>query len=308
MALSYLYGRRAVLPFLRGYLPFYTKSQVICPVAAEKEGKQLVWRTEFEETFKMSKGYADKPVELGNFLFLRTREKEMLHTRLHKKSESVKFDNFLTTGSDRKNLTKIEGELEAGFQSLHEIFTILKANGEKDFPVSFASNTLYAMEKNGLRDQKIYEDILFPILKKKAKYLHSEGLAGSIWALGQYQCTDANLISRILDTYDDKSFGTDVVYVDNAPFTNETFLSQEGAFSMELSSTKEFTNMFFKNHITCLELFEGLKNLSNQTLESKASGRVAEVLSDLESRQQITSDSYWFYKQISGGAPAPATS
>lgn len=308
MALSYLFGRRAVLPFLRGYLPFYTQSQKICPVAAEKEGKQLVWRTEFEETFKMSEGYADKPVELGNFLFLRTREKEMLHTRINKKGESVKFDSFLTTGSDRKTLNKIEGELDQGFQSLYEIFTILKANGERDFPVSFASDTLYAMEKNGLRDERIYKNILFPILKKKAQYLHSDGLAGSIWALGQYQCTDGDLISRILETYEEKFFGTDVVYVDNAPFTNETFLSQEGAFTMELNSTQEFKKMFFKNHIACLELFEGLKNLSNQTLESNANGRVSEVLNDLETRQQITSDSYWFYKQISGGAPAPATS
>lgn len=304
MILSYLFKRRSLVPFLRGYLPFYTQGQTICPIQAEEDGKQLVWRGHPDEALKITTGYHDKPVELGNFLFLRTREKEMLHTRLNKKAESVKYDNFLTTGSDAKNLAKIEGELQDGFQSLHELFSIIKTTPDFDAPVSFASNALYALEKNGLRDSEIYEDILFPLLKRKAQYLHSDGLAGSIWALGQYQSTDATLIESILQTYEDQKFGTDVVYVDNAPFSNLTFLHGEGKFTLEFESTKDFKKMFFSNHIACLELFEGLKSLSNQTLESSAGGRVGEVLSDLENRQQITSDSYWYYKQIAGGPPA----
>lgn len=308
MVLSYLFGRRAIIHFFKGYVPFYTKGQTICPNAAAKEGKQLVWKNLFEDTLKISNGYADKPVELGNFLHLRTREKEMLHTRIHKTAESVKYDNFLTTGRDTKFLGKIEKELDHGFRSLHELFTIIKTSGTLDFPVSFAANSLYAMEKNGLRDQDAYEEILFPILKKKAQYLHSDGLAGSIWALGQYQCNDSELIERILETYDEKYFGTDVVYVDNAPYSNETFMPSGDCYGYEYHTTKEFSKMFYKNHIGCLELYEGLKSLSNQSLDSSANARVAEVLSDLEERQKITSDSYWFYKQISGGAPAPATS
>ncbi|CAI2376506.1 unnamed protein product [Moneuplotes crassus] len=307
MVPTYLFRRRGVFPFLRRYFPFYTQSQTICPTSATKGGKQLVWRAHLSDTLKISPGYTDKPVELGNFLFLRTREKEMLQTRLDKRSDSVKFDSFVTKSFDSKTIMKVDQELDRGFRSLNELFSIMKTLGHLDFPVSFAANALYAMEKNGIRDQDAYENILFPILKKKAQYLHSDGLAGSIWALGQYHCNDGQLIERILETYNEKNFGTDVVYVDNAPYTNETFLPADKSFGLEYYSTNEFSKMFYKNHISCLDLCEGLKSLSNQGLESSANQRVVEVLKDLESRQQITSDSYWFYKQISGRSHTPVT-
>lgn len=305
---AYLFKRYRLFPFLRGFIPLYTKSQLVSPMEVAAKGKKLVWRNQYDDTLKITSGYADKPVELGNFLFLRTRERNMLHNRIYQKKETVKYDNFYTTGADPKQLLKIESELHHGFESLNELMIIMKEKGQLDFPVSFAANALYALEKNGLRNEKMYESILYPILRNKAQYLHSEGLAGAIWALGQVQSTDADLIVRILDSYNHKKFGTDVVYVNNAALSNESFVSADGSHGMEFDSTKEFSNMYFKDHIVCLELYEGLKNLSSQALDSAANGRVSEVLKDLEEKQNITSDSYWFYKQISGGSATPSIS
>lgn len=56
--------------------------------------------------------------------------------------------------------------------------------GVVNVPVAFASNTLYALERNGftgLRDK--YEGLLLPVLRAKAEHLHAEGVAQAVWAL-----------------------------------------------------------------------------------------------------------------------------
>lgn len=302
MSSSLIFKRLRFFRFLRGYLPFYTKSQMISPVAVTAQGKKMVWRDEYDESMKITSAYADKPVELGNFLYLRTREREVLHNRLHNKENSVKMDNFLTTGRDGTTLNKIENELDRGFSSLKEMLSLIEAKGDLDHPASFAANALFTLEKNGLRDESLYNSVIYPILKNKAQYLHAEGIAGAIWALGQNENADGDLVVELLKNYEEKKFGTDVVYVHNTRYSSENFVSAEGSHGIEFSSTKEFSKMYIQGHISCLELFEGLKNLSSQSLGSEADSRVAEVLSDLESRQKITSDSHWYYKQISGGA------
>eukprot|EP00343_Euplotes_focardii_P002476 CAMPEP_0205806778 /NCGR_PEP_ID=MMETSP0205-20121125/10415_1 /ASSEMBLY_ACC=CAM_ASM_000278 /TAXON_ID=36767 /ORGANISM="Euplotes focardii, Strain TN1" /LENGTH=271 /DNA_ID=CAMNT_0053080163 /DNA_START=113 /DNA_END=926 /DNA_ORIENTATION=- len=250
----------------------------------------MVWRNEYQDTLKMTTSYADKPVELGNFLHLRTREREILYNRIHKKADTVKYDNFYTTGGDAKTLKRIEDELDHGFSSLMEILTVIHSKEDFNHPVSFAANALYALEKNGLRNEKMYRKVLYPILKNKAEYLHAEGIAGAIWAISQSQSAKGDLVLELLKNYEEKKFGTDIVYVNNTKFSNETFVSAEGTHGIEFDSTAELTKMYLQDHIVCLELFEGLKNLSNQSLGSEASSRVAEVLTDLESRQKITSD------------------
>lgn len=50
-------------------------------------------------------------------------------------------------------------------------------------PVAFASNALYILERYGLGNKEDYERVLLPILREKAQYLHSEGVAQTVWAL-----------------------------------------------------------------------------------------------------------------------------
>lgn len=305
---SYLYNRLRFGSFLRGWFPFYSRKQLLDPVALKAQGKKLVWRNNYLDTFKITSGYADKPVELGNYLFIRTREREMMRNRIDRQSETVRYNNFYTTGSDKKVLKKIEEDLDNGFVHLRDMLNILKEKQDHDVPVAFASNALYALEKNGHRDEELYEKVLFPILKKKAQYLHADGLAGVIWALGQYNSGDGELVHELLKHYENKKFGTDVEFVTNTRLSSESFTSAEGTYGYEFDSTKEFKDMYFKDHMSCLELYEGLKNLSSQSLSSEATGKISEIVSDLESKQKITSDSHWYYKQLTENSASVSTS
>jgi hypothetical protein len=308
MLKTYLFTKPKIPQFLTGFFPFYRSKSLICPIAAAASGKKLVWRNDYESTIKLTEAYGDKPSELGTFLFLRTREREMIKNRIEKKSQTIKYDNFYTTGSDDQILTKVELDLHTGFDHLREMLIIMKEKRSTKFPVAFAANTLYALEKNGLRNEDMYKNVLIPILKKKASYLHAEGLAGAIWALGQYNSKENELISDLLDLYHTKKFADKIQYVTNAKFNNEEYFSAEGTISYEFDSTKEFSKMYYQEHIVCLELYEGLKNLSGQrSLSKPTQSKIGEIIGDLESNYAITSDSYSFYKQISEGSTSPAT-
>jgi hypothetical protein len=154
------------------------------------------------------------------------------------------------------------------------------------------------MEKNGLRNEEMYKKVLFPVLKSKAQYLHADGLAGAIWALGQFNSGDSELIHTLLKHYESKTFGTDLVYVKNLKMSVDAFVSAEGSHTFERNSTTEIKNMYVNGHISCLEFFDGLKKISDQSLNKTTVSRVSEVLGNLKERQPITSDSYTYYKQL----------
>lgn len=309
MLKTYLFTRPKIPQFLLGFLPFYRSKSLICPVAAAASGKKLVWRNEYESTVKITDAYGDKPSELGTFLFLRTREREMIKNRIDRKAQSVRFNNFYTTGSDTTILKRVEADLHTGFEHLREMLIIMEEKASTNFPVAFAANSLYAMEKNGLRNEEMYKQVLIPILKAKATYLHAEGLAGAIWALGQFDSKENELISDLLDLYHTKTFADKIQYVTNAKFNTEEYFSAEGTLSYEFDSTKEFAKMYYQDHIVCLELYEGLKNLSVQkSLESSTHSKINAVIEDLKTNYRATIDSYSTYKQLSEGTPTLATS
>lgn len=45
--------------------------------------------------------------------------------------------------------------------------------GDEDFPVAFASNSLYILERNGFGNAEDYQKFIIPTLKKKVSYLHA---------------------------------------------------------------------------------------------------------------------------------------
>ena len=303
MIKTYLFNHIKYIRFLRGFFPFYTKKSLIDLTSAAKT-KRFVWRTSYSSTIKITESYADKPAELANFLFLRTRESNMLRARSNKGTDAVKYRNYYTTGSDSKMLKIIGEDLCKGFGQLNEITSILKPSDIDNLPVSFASNVLYVSEKNGMRKLDLYKNVIFPLLKKKAKYLHAEGLASSIWALGQLEHQDSDLILKLLEIYKDKTFGTDLTYVSNVHMSTDSFVSGEKQHGFEYDSTAGFRDLYFKDYIVCLELFDGLKSLSTKKLSSEASAKVNEILKDVEAKHRITSDYYLLYKQIIEATPS----
>ena len=294
---SYIFNRIISVPFIRGFFPFYRTTSLIDPLKIEAS-KKMVWRNNYDSTLNISDNYRDRPLELGNFLYLRTRERDFLKSRILKTSEAVSTKNSYTIGSDAKTLDIVEDELFDGFDNLKTLLTILSTRENNDFPVSFASNVLYSLEKNGLRNEEMYEKVLFPVLKEKAQYLHADGLACAIWALGQYEWSDSELIETLLEYYDEKSYGADVMFLKNAKFSSDLYLSAHNSHTYEYDSSSEFKKLYFNDHISCIELFDGLRNISTQSLSDGASSKVNSVLADLEEKQAIVSDSYTYYKTM----------
>lgn len=63
-------------------------------------------------------------------------------------------------------------------QTLPYLSKILYITNENlDYPVAFASNALYVLERNNASCRDDYEKTLLPILRKKIDYLHAEGVA-----------------------------------------------------------------------------------------------------------------------------------
>lgn len=320
MIKTYFYSRSGFLHFLRGFVPFYRRSELINTCAAATQGKKVVWRNDYTNTLKITEAYVDKPVELGNFLFLRTREWELGHNvYTNSKSDPSKAfasaknsrPNFLTGGT-LYGLYKVEEDLRKGFHHLKEMLSIIRDEDIEKIPVSFASNVLYACEKNGLRNEEMYKRILFPILKNKAQYLHAEGVSCAIWALGQLENVDSDVLKTLIDTYNDRNLGSEIVYVKNARLSSQSFVSAEGSHQYEwdlkyrLKSPKakqhklgqRMTDMYFKDNIVALELYHGLKNLSSKSLGSGVSSKVSEIVGSLESHHGINSDLFSVYKEL----------
>lgn len=109
MIKSYLFNQIRYIRYLRGFFPFYTKKSLVDLTAGLST--KFVWRTSAVSTVKITEAYADRPVELGNFLFLRTRESNILRARMSKGVEAVKYRNYYTTGSDKKFLHYVGEDL-----------------------------------------------------------------------------------------------------------------------------------------------------------------------------------------------------
>lgn len=56
-------------------------------------------------------------------------------------------------------------------------------SGKEDFPIAFATNALYVLERNGGGSHEDYEKLILPILRKKIENIHFEGAAQVAWAL-----------------------------------------------------------------------------------------------------------------------------
>jgi hypothetical protein len=151
--------------------------------------------------------------------------------------------------------------------------TILTSKN-KDYPVAFASNTFYAMERNGKRHQGVYEHIIFPILKEKVAHLHSEGIAGTIWALGQLDHVDEDLASVLIAEAQTRKFGPDYEYKQAKHFSTDEFKSAEGLHFDESNYTSDTRELFFEDHLALCDLKEGLEHIAKKEISSDLSNQV----------------------------------
>jgi hypothetical protein len=99
---------------------------------------------------------------------------------------------------------------------------ILSEKKDKNHPVAFASNILFALELNGFHDAKANKNLLFPILKQKAQYLHAEGISGSILAISKTKDVNEEAITSLLSAATQKNF-TSIKYSTMSPYSISQF-------------------------------------------------------------------------------------
>lgn len=110
-----------------------------------------MWRNNYTDAFKIGTTFQDKPLDLSNYLFIRTRERLLLLNRVyapHKVLTKGK-NSPISESTMVDSLKTVEEDLAKNLTFLDRILNVL--NPEKqNLPVAFASNSLYILEKNGL--------------------------------------------------------------------------------------------------------------------------------------------------------------
>lgn len=135
-----------------------------------------------------------------------------------------------------------------------------------DLPVAFATNALYALERNGAgaEAREAYENLLLPILRNKVDNLHAEGVAQAIWALSNAGLTqDSALWGKLKDLVMKKDFAP--VFVKNERFSATLFTTVSTGDHFFQSELSDFADtLFFKDQMNLFEAYNGLVKANSE--------------------------------------------
>lgn len=247
MQQKYIYSYNGVWNWFRGILPVLTRGSV-AEAPAYGSTRTLVWRNHVTDNYKVAEGFTQLPLDLSNFLFIRTRESLLLKSKVHNSQRVLKSGKAGMLGSvATKSLAAVDEDIQAHLKDLESVLYVLEpAEGKRltDLPVAFASNTLYVLERNSVGARDSYSKLLIPIIKQKAEYLHAEGLAQTIWALAHAGLFDDKALwTSLAKAAEGKDFNP--LYVQNGRWTTASFYTHGGAEHFFQAELNEFANQLF---------------------------------------------------------------
>ena len=185
-----------MIPWLMGLTSvFFRKAPKNIYQLGTLEGGSFVWRNAVLDGYKVSPAFSQQPMDLSNYLLLRTREHMLLSNKVHHTDRVLKTATSRYSAVHQKGLDAVSKELG---EFLPELQKMLIVHNKQNLPVAFASNALYVLEKFGAGNTEEYAKVLLPVLKEKAEYLHNEGVAMAIWALAKAEIWDAELWSTLV--------------------------------------------------------------------------------------------------------------
>lgn len=174
----------------------------------------------------------------------------------------------MTSAFSEKSLGKVAEDLQQTLPQLANLLYVLQpSQGQTapDLPVAFATNTLYVLERNGLgeRVRDTYENLLIPIIRNKAEYLHAEGVAQAVWALSNAEMVeDQELWSTLKQAVLNKNFTP--VFVKNERWSATLFSTHSNSEHLFQSELSEFADqLFFQDHMNLFEVYNGLKKANS---------------------------------------------
>lgn len=207
-----------------------------------------------------------QPLDLSNYLFIRTRERLLLENKVNAPQRVLKSGkpNKLTLPTTQKSLSAVQDDLTKVLPALQNMLYVLRPAENKqvpDLPVAFATNALYILERNSVGQQvrDVYEGLLLPVLKAKSEYLHAEGVAQAVWALANAELVeDKALWSTLKKLVLSKDFNP--VIVKNERWTASQFTTTTGCEHFFESELNDFANqLFFQEHMNLFEVYNGLR-------------------------------------------------
>ena len=80
MQQKYVYAYNGVANWIRGVIAIPQRSSKV--IAQNASSQQLVWRNHFTQSYKVAEGFSQLPMDLSNFLFIRTREILLLQNKV----------------------------------------------------------------------------------------------------------------------------------------------------------------------------------------------------------------------------------
>jgi len=80
MQKKYAYTHNGIWTFLKGFLPLARGSKPVHPHL--NQSTVFVWRNHVIDGYKIGYGYSHQPMDLSNYLLIRTRERFLLNSRV----------------------------------------------------------------------------------------------------------------------------------------------------------------------------------------------------------------------------------
>ncbi len=102
---------------------------------------------------------------------------------------------------------------------------------------------MYVLERNGLSSKETYENVLLPVLKAKADYLHSEGVAQAVYALSSAGVYDAEIWESLKKSILSKDF--DYTVVKNEQWSATYYQTHNGGEHFFQGELTPFANSLF---------------------------------------------------------------
>ena len=79
MQQKYVYSHNGVWNFFRALIPWQRGSKLVYP--ARNPAQTYVWRNSYTEGFKVGLAYTDQPLDMTNYLFIRTGYRRLFTPR-----------------------------------------------------------------------------------------------------------------------------------------------------------------------------------------------------------------------------------
>lgn len=117
MQQKYVYAYNGIANFLRGIVALPQNGS---RVVSAYSGANLIWRNHFTQSYKVGQAYLSQPLDLSNYLFIRTRERLLLENKVNAPQRVMKSGkpSKLTQSTTEKSLTNVNEDLVKAIPAL----------------------------------------------------------------------------------------------------------------------------------------------------------------------------------------------